>query len=150
MSGPGGENRGLLQEIYLQDLVLSLYRVYAGRLRDAEGRRLIEDYLRAEFDRGQRIERRLAGRHVMLSSVTRALFSATGRLYGIITSIFGTRIMLRITLSASQRASRRACALLDNLADPEIMYLSTLRARNEGELLDALRQHLIDTAPRRD
>ncbi len=149
MSGPGGENRGLLQEIYLQDLVLSLYRVYTARLRDAEGRRLIEDYLRAETDRGLRIERRLADRHVTPSSVARALFSATGRLYGVLTSILGTRIMLRIILSASQRASKRACALLGNPTDPEIIYLSTLRARNEGELLDALRQHLIDTAPRR-
>ncbi|PYT16793.1 MAG: hypothetical protein DMF51_03830 [Acidobacteria bacterium] len=149
MSGPGAENRGLLQEIYLQDLVLSLYRVYTTRLRDVEGRRLIEDYLSAEIDRGRRIERRLAGRRVVPSSVMRAVFTAAGRLYGILTSVLGTRIMLRITLSASQRASKRACALLGRPSDPEIVYLSTLRARNEGELLDALRQHLIDTAPRR-
>ncbi|OLC54032.1 MAG: hypothetical protein AUH92_04840 [Acidobacteria bacterium 13_1_40CM_4_69_4] len=149
MAGPSAENRGLLQEIYLQDLVLSLYRVYAARLQDPEGRRLIEDYLHAETDRGRGIERCLSVRHVVASSVARALFSGAGRLYGRLTSRLGTRIMLRIALSASERASKRACALLGDPGDPEIVYLSTLRARNEGELLDALRQHLIDTAPRR-
>ena len=149
MSGPRAENRGLLQEIYLQELVLSLYRVYTARLQDPEGRRLIEDYLRAEADRGRRIDRRLAGRGVVPSSVTRILFSGAGRLYGHVTSILGTRIMLRIALSASERASKRACALLGGATDPEGAFLSTLRARNEGELLGSLRQHLIDTAPRR-
>jgi hypothetical protein len=57
--------------------------------------------------------------------------------------------MLRIALSASRRASRRACALLGDPRNPETVYLATLRARNEGELRDNLRQHLIDTARRR-
>ncbi len=56
--------------------------------------------------------------------------------------------MLRIVLSASRRASRRACASLGSSARPDLVYLATLRARNEGDLVDALRQHLIDTRPR--
>ena len=79
----------------------------------------------------------------------RVLFAVAGRMYGRLTSVLGTRVMLRIALSASQRASKRACALLGDPADPEMVYLSTLRARNEGTLLDALRQHLIDTSSRR-
>lgn len=138
-----------MQELYLQDLVLSLYRVYAARLRDPEGRRLIEEYLRAETDRGRRIERRLSDRGTASTSPMRVLFAAAGRMYGRLTSILGTRVMLRIALSASQRASKRACALLGDPADPEMVYLSTLRARNEGLLMDALRQHLIDTSSRR-
>jgi hypothetical protein len=55
--------------------------------------------------------------------------------------------MLRIVLSASARASRRACGSLGGPGEPERIYLATLRARNEGELLDSLRQHLIDTRP---
>jgi hypothetical protein len=31
---------------------------------------------------------------------------------------------------------------------PDLVFLSTLRARNEGDLLDALTQHMIDTQPR--
>ncbi len=149
MSASSAESRALLQEIYLQDLVLSLYRVYALRLGDAEGRRLIEDYLRAETDRGRRIEHRLAGRGAAASPPVRALFAAAGGTYGRLTSLLGTRVMLRIALSASRKASKRACTLLGDPADPEMVYLSTLRARNEGELLDGLRQHLIDTSPRR-
>jgi|SRR5437867_6188629 len=150
MPGPSAESRALLQEIYLQDLVLSLYRVYAATIRDPEGRRHIEDYLLAETDRGRRIERRLSGRGAAASSLVRALFAAAGRSYGRLTSVLGTRVMLRIALSASQRASKRACALLGgDSTDPEMVYLSTLRARNEGELMDALRQHLIDTSSRR-
>ena len=145
----GAKMRGLLQELYLQDLVLALYGIYAARLRDPEGRRLIENYLRAETDRRKRIERYLVTRGAPSSRAIRRLFAAAGSLYGRLTSILGTRIMLRIALSASRRASRRACALLGIPSDPEIAYLSSLRARNEGELLDELRQHLIDTAPRR-
>jgi len=145
----GAKVRGLLQEIYLQDLVLALYGIYAARLRDPEGRRLIEKYLVAETDRRKRIERYLASRAGPISPAMRSLFAAAGTLYGRLTSHLGTRVMLRIALSASRRASRRACALLGDPSDPEIAYLSTLRARNEGELLDDLRQHLIDTAPRR-
>ena len=145
----GAEMRGLLQEIYLQDLVLALYGIYAHRLRDPEGRRLIENYLVAEADRRRRIERYLADRRRPIPPRVRSLFAAAGTLYGRLTALLGTRIMLRIALSASRRASRRACGLLGDPADPEIAYLSTLRARNEGALLDDLRQHLIDTAPRR-
>jgi len=145
----GAETRGLLQDIYLQDLVLALFGIYAGRLRDPEGKRLIGNYLRAEKERGKRIERYLAAHGAPITHPVRALFAAAGTLYGRLTSLFGTRVMLRIALSASRRASRRACGLLGERSDPEIAYLATLRARNEGELLDDLRQHLIDTAPRR-
>src|SRR6267143_5462438 len=144
MSGPSAENRGLLQEIYLQDLVLSLYCVYTERLQDTGGRRLLENYLRAEIDRRERIERCLSVRDVEASPLMRSLFSGAGRLYGRLTSVLGTRIMLRIALSASTRASKRACSLLGVPSNPELVYLSALRARNEGELLDGLRQHLID------
>jgi hypothetical protein len=145
----GAEMRALLQEIYLQDLVLALYRIYADRLRDPVGRRLIEKYLVAEADRRKRIERYLADRRRPIPPLVRSLFAAAGSLYGRVTALLGTRVMLRIALSASRRAARRACVLLGDPTDREIAYLSTLRARNEGALLDELRQHLIDTAPRR-
>jgi hypothetical protein len=57
--------------------------------------------------------------------------------------------MLRIALSASRRASRRACAHLGPLDRPDLAYLAMLRARSVGELRDALQQHLIDTRDRR-
>jgi hypothetical protein len=148
-AGRSAEIRRLLQDIYLQELTLPLYRVYAGRLRDAEGKRLIENYLRAEADRRRRIEKCLSGRGTEASPAVRFLFAAAGSAYGRVTSMLGTRVMLRIALSASRRASRQACALPGDPSNPELVYLSTLRARNEGELLDALGQHLIDTAPRR-
>ena len=148
-AGPGAEIRRLLQDIYVQEMVLSLYRVYAARLRDAGGRRLIENYLGAETDRRKRIEKYLSGHGTPASPAVRFLFAAAGNAYGRATSVLGTRVMLRIALSASRRASRQACARLGDPANPELVYLSTLRARNEGELLDALSQHLIDTAPRR-
>src|SRR2546425_10934414 len=107
MPGPSAENRGLLQEIYLQDLVLSLYRVYAERLQDPEGRRLIEDYLRAETDRRRGLERCLSARHVVAPSVARALFSGAGRLYGRLPSRPATPIMLRSALSATERPPKR-------------------------------------------
>jgi len=141
--------RGLIQDLYLQDLVLALYGVYAARLRDPIGTRLIETYLRAERDRRSRIERLLLSRGAPISPGLRFLFAAAGGLYGRLTSRLGSRVMLRIALSASRRASRRACALLGDPASPELVYLSTLRARNEGALVDELRQHLIDTAKRR-
>src|SRR6266705_1165464 len=149
MSGASAGTLGLFQDIYLQDLVLSLYGVYADRLLDPEGKRLIEKYLRAETDRRRRIERYLAARGATMPRGVRSLFTAAGTLYGRLTSLLGTRVMLRIALSASRRASRRACALLGDPTSPELVYLSTLRARNEGALLDDLRQHLIDTAKRR-
>ena len=148
MDGTGAEIRGLLQEVYLQDLVLALFGVYAARLHDPDGARLIENYLRAEGDRRSRIERCLLARGARLPSRTRSLFAIAGAFYGRLTSRLGTRVMLRIALSASRRASRRACALLGEPRSPEIVFLSTLRARNESELRDDLRQHLIDTARR--
>ena len=144
-----GEVRGLLQEVYLQDLVLALFGVYASRLRDPDGARLIGNYLRAEADRRGRIESCLQARGAGPSRGARSLFAAAGGLYGRLTSWLGTRVMLRIALSASRRASRRACALLGDPQDPEMVYLATLRARNEGDLRDDLRQHLIDTSRRR-
>jgi len=55
--------------------------------------------------------------------------------------------MLRIIHSASGRAAPRACAAVGVPAPPEVQYLATLKAKNEGDLLDSLRQHLIDTRP---
>ncbi len=148
MSEASGTIRALTQEIYLQDLVLSIYRVYAARLRDAGGRAIVEDYLSAEEDRRRRIERYLAD-HRASAAPLRGIFARAGGFYGRLTSLLGTRIMLRIVLSASKRASRRACAALGSAPRPDLVYLATLRARNEGDLLDALRQHLIDTRARR-
>ena len=144
--------RELQQEIYLQDLVLSMYRVYAQRLKDAEGRKMLEHYLCFEEDRRRRVEALLSRRHTASASPIRRLFGSVGRSYGRITSWLGTRVMLRIVLAASRRASSRACALADAALrsdQPELQYLATLRARNEGDLLGELRQHLINTRPRR-
>jgi len=149
VDGTGAGIRGLIQDLYLQDLVLALYGVYAARLRDPDGTKAIETYLRAERDRRNRIERLLVARGAPIAPGERSLFAAAGGLYGRLTSLLGSRVMLRIVLSASRRASRRACALLGDPASPELVYLSTLRARNEGTLVDELRQHLIDTAKRR-
>jgi len=149
VDGTGAGIRGLIQDLYLQDLVLALYGVYAARLRDPDGTKVIETYLRAERDRRSRVERFLVARGAPIAPGVRSLFAAAGGLYGRLTSLLGSRVMLRIALSASRRASRRACALLGDPASPELVYLSTLRARNEGALLDELRQHLIDTAKRR-
>jgi hypothetical protein len=148
-AGPGAAVRRLLQDIYLQEMVVSLYRVYAGRLRDAGGRGLIETYLEAESDRRRRVLAYLFGQGVSASPAVRSLFAAVGSAYGRVTSCLGTRVMLRIALSASRGASKQACARLGDPAGPDVVFLSTLRARNEGELLDGLMQHLIDTAPRR-
>ena len=154
MSGRGGargEIRALTQDVYLQHLVLSIYGVYMTRLRDLEGRGIVEAYVHAEEGRRTRIARRLEALGAAPAAPVAALFAAAGRLYGRVTSWLGTRVMLRIVLSASRRASRRACAALGPAAagPPDFHFLATLRARNEGDLLDALRQHLIDTRPRR-
>src|SRR5262245_55601903 len=116
------ETRGLFQEICLQDLVLSVYGSYAKRLRDPEGRRLIEQYLQSETDRRARIERYLSNRGATLSPSVRSLFAAAGKAYGRLTSLLGTRFMLRAALSSSRRASRRACGLLGAASSPEILY----------------------------
>src|SRR5262249_15745971 len=147
MNGVGAEIRGLCQEIYLQDLVLSLYGVYAPRLRDPEGKRLIESYLQAEIHRQKRLERYLAPRRASPAPAIGAVVVAAGSAYGRLPRDLGTRVMLRMTLSSSRRAARRACGLLGAAADPELVNLSALRARNEGELSDDLCQHLIETAP---
>jgi demethoxyubiquinone hydroxylase (CLK1/Coq7/Cat5 family) len=146
---PPGVLRPLLQDLYLQDLILALYGVYADHLTDPEGRRLVTMYLRSEEDRRRRIESRLAGSGVRPTPSIRLLFAGAGRLYGRLTSLLGTRVMLRIVLSSSGRAARRACAALGAVSDSELRVLATLRARNEGDLLEPLRQHLIDTRPRR-
>jgi len=151
-SGPGGGIREGVQEIYLLDLVLSLYRVYARRLTDPAGRAILETYLRAEEDRARRLERIVRRRSPGPPTSVRALFRGVGRLYGRATSMLGTRVMLRIVLSAGRRASRRACSRADAAmrgSSPEDQYMATLRARNEADLVDALTQHLIDSRPKR-
>ena len=127
-------------ETYLPYLVLATGLIAAG---------LFLAYFMASTDRRKRIEKYLSGHGTPASPAVRFLFAAAGNAYGRATAVLGTRVMLRIALSASRRASRQACARLGDPANPELVYLSTLRARNEGELLDALSQHLIDTAPRR-
>jgi hypothetical protein len=148
MPESSGETRALLQEIYVQDLVLALYGVYAHRLRDARGKALLETYLRAEEDRRRRLERFLETRGVVPAPAARSLFAGIGRVYGRVSSRLGTRVMLRIVLSSSRRAARRACVLVGAADGPDLLFLATLRARNEGDLRDDLTQHLIDTRPR--
>lgn len=140
------------REIYLQELVVAIYGIYLGRLDDDEARRIIGHYVKYEEDRRRRLEDHLARHGCAASVFVRRAFATAGRLYGRVTSWFGTRVMLRIVLSASRSASRRACHLADSAMrdeQPELRYLATLRARNEGELLGDLRQHLINTRPRR-
>ncbi len=147
-----GRLRDLQQEIYVQDLVLSIYGIYASRIRDDGARSILARYLRAEEDRRGRVAAYLSRRGRSTSAALRRAFALAGRIYGRITSPLGTRIMLRIILSASRSASRRACALADGAAaggTPELQYLAGLGARNESDLLGELRQHLIDTRPRR-
>ena len=150
--GPGGGIREGVQEVYLLDLVLSIYRVYARRVADPAGRAILESYLGAEEDRARRLERIVRSRSAGPPVAMRRLFRAAGGLYGRVTSLLGTRVMLRIALSAGRRAARRACSLVDAAlrdSSPETRYMATLRARNEGDLVDALTQHLIDTRPKR-
>ena len=150
MTREGEEARALIQEMYLQDLALTIYGIYRSRLRDSRGREILSDYLRGEAFRGAQIATYLErGGVVAPSAAVRSFFRTIGRIYGHLTSWLGTRMMLRIVLSASRRASRRACGALGEGDQPELLFLATLRARNEGDLLDALRQHMIDTAPRR-
>jgi len=130
-------------------LVRALYGIYAERLEDPQGRSLLQAYLRAEEDRGRRLALYLADRGAVPSASLLSFFAGLGRIYGRVTSRLGTRIMMRIALSASGRASRGACAALGASPTPDLVYFATLKARNEGDLLDALRQHLIDTRPRK-
>ena len=148
MSREGEAARALMQEIYLQELALSVYRIYIPRIRDAKACAILETYLKSERFRTTQIETWLQRAGVEAASALRALFRAAGTLYGYLTSWLGTRVMLRIVLSASKRASRRACGALGDGSSPDLVFLSTLRARNEGDLLDSLTQHLIDTQPR--
>ena len=150
MSREGEAARALMQEIYLQELALSVYRIYLPRLRDANACAILETYLKGERFRASQIERYLGRQGLEPASFIRFLFRGIGRLYGRITALLGTRLMLRIILSASKRASRGARADLGNEAPPDLVYLNTLRARNEGDLLDNLRQHLINTRPRKE
>ena len=146
MNGKPGAARALIQEIYLQDLTLAIYGIYADRLGDETGRTLLEQYLRGERFRAAQIENYLARHRLEAAPAVRSFFRGIGGLYGHVTSWLGTRMMLRIVLSASRRASRRACGALDASADlPDLVFLATLRARSEGDLLDGLRQHLINT-----
>ena len=149
MTSSQGERRALLQELHLLDLTSGVYGVYRTSLRDEAGRRHLDDYLRAEAERRRRIEDHLAREGVAVPRGPGRLFRAAGTLYGRLTSLLGTRAMLRIALSASRRASRRACAHLGPLDRPDLAYLAMLRARSVGELRDALQQHLIDTRGRR-
>ena len=147
---PTAPLRPLLQEIYLQDLVEGLYGVYLVRLRDDTARRVIAAYLQAESDRRLRLTRFLEDRGVRPGARVRRLFAGAGSLYGRATAWLGTRVMLRIAASSSRRASRGACAALGRATSPDFLYFASLRARNVGDLLQDLEQHLIDTAPRRD
>lgn len=151
MSREGDAARALMREIYLQELTLSIYRIYLPRLRDAQAAAILEAYLTGERFRASQIELYLGRKGLEPASFVRFLFRSFGRIYGRITVLLGTRLVLRIILSASKRASRGACASLGSEeSPPDLVYLNTLRARNEGDLLDNLRQHLIDTRPRTD
>lgn len=137
--------RGLTQDLLLLDLVLAMHRAWMPRLEDEAGRGILAAYVRAEEDRRRRIDRHLGEIGAAPAAALRAAFTRAGRIYGRATSWLGTRAMLRIALSAATRAARRACAAMGDAPTPDLLYLATLRARNEGELVDALRQHLIDT-----
>jgi len=148
MSREGEAARALMQEIYLQELALSVYRIFLPRLRDAKACAIIDTYLQGERFRTAQIETWLQRAGIDAAPALRSMFRAAGALYGYLTVWLGTRMMLRIILSASKRASRRACGALGDGSSPDLVFLSTLRARNEGDLLDALTQHMIDTQPR--
>ena len=147
---PDPPDRLLARELHLQDLTIAVYGRYLPRIRDAEGRAILAAYVRAEEDRRRRIERYLEPRETLPPRALRVLFAAAGRIYGRITSRLGTRVMLRIVLSAAGRAARRACDAIADQPSPDLQFLATLRARNEEDLVLEMRQHLIDTRPRRD
>jgi len=137
-----------MQEVYLQELALSVYRIYLPRLRNAEACAILENYLKGEQFRTAQIELYLGRQGFEPATILRRFFRGIGRIYGRLTALLGTRIMLRIVLSASRRAARGACGKLAEQGSPDLVYLNTLRARNEGDLLDTLRQHMIDSRPR--
>jgi hypothetical protein len=141
----GGEVRALFRDLCLLEMVRGIFGVYEARVRDPRGRRLLETYLGGEEDRGRRIRRHLEGRGCAPPGGLPRLFAAFGRLYGRATSLLGSRVMLRIALSSAERAARRACASLGAAPEPDLQYLTTLHVRHEADLVDGLRQHLIDT-----
>ena len=145
MPPDAGEFRALLQELYLQELTLAVYGVYIRRLRDQGGRRILEDYLEREAERRRRIGDHLARAGQASGAGPGCLFRSVGTAYGLVTALLGSRVMLRIALSASKRASRRACEGVGPADRPDLVYLGTLRARSEADLRDELQQHLIDT-----
>jgi len=148
MTQARGAARALLQDLYLQDLSLSIYDVYSRRAKDAAGAAILRAYLRAETTRGARIESRLEAIGSRAAPAVRALFRGAGRIYGAATAKLGTRVTLRIALSTARRAARRTCAGLGREVGPDLLHLATLKARNEGDLVDALTRHLIDTRRR--
>jgi hypothetical protein len=145
--GGAGEVGALFRDLYLLELVLGIYRVYAARVRDPRGRNLLETYVGGEEDRRRRIRRHLEARGSAPPPGPARLFAALGRIYGRATSLLGTRVMLRIALSSAERAARRSCAFPGAGPRPDLQYLTALQARHVGELVDGLRQHLIDTRP---
>jgi hypothetical protein len=145
MNQESAANRALIQEVYLQDLALTIYGIYLSRLNDTAGCAILETYLRGERFRATQIETYLGRVGLHAAPAVRTLFRGIGQVYGHLTSLLGTRMMLRIILSASRRASRRACVVLGDTESADLLYLTTLRARNEGDLLADLRQHMIDT-----
>ncbi|MFQ5876488.1 MAG: hypothetical protein ACE5JH_02175 [Acidobacteriota bacterium] len=150
MTGDATRTRRLQQELFLQELVTAVYRVYAERIDDAGGRGILEDYLRRESQRRRQLQG-IGPRPPGAAARVGALFAAAGRLYGRVSALLGTRVMLRIVLSSSRRAARRACAEADRArrsARPDRRQLALMRARAEGDLCDALERHLIDTTRR--
>lgn len=148
MTGAGDAvGRDLLRDLYLCDLGSAIHRSYAARLSDPEGRRILADHLRAEEDRARRIARVLETRGLPPATSLRRLFVLCGLAYGRLTALLGTRVMLRIVLSAGERAARGVCAAPEDAASPDLLYLTTLKARSREALVDRLRQHLIDTRP---
>ena len=55
MSREGEAARALMQEIYLQELAISVYRIYLPRLRDAKACAILETYLKGERFRAAQI-----------------------------------------------------------------------------------------------
>ena len=78
MTREGEEARALIQEIYLQDLALTIYGIYRSRLRDSRGREILSDYLRGEAFRGAQIAAYLErGGAVVPSAAIRSFFRSS-------------------------------------------------------------------------
>jgi hypothetical protein len=117
-------------------------------VRDPGGRLILEEYRRMEEERRKRITAHLEKQGVAVPPGPGTWLRRAGAIYGRATSLLGTRVMLRIALSSGERASRRACAAIGPADRPDLIYLATLRAKSAGDLVDSLRQHLIDTRRR--